>query len=306
MASLAFTIEPDEVRGLRALADLEAAAGGTPGTAADADVVSRARILLRAAVADKLEEAGLLWAPSEADVRNRAAEMTAPAGAVGAFWGSGRVRKSAASVVAAALLVVLWGGYVRGWRWTGFRENGQLWDWLSLLLLPVVLGTIPLWIRYREYIGKGRRAGYAAAAVAWTVFVIAGYLVPLAWTGFPRQTLWNWLVLLVLPAAVTVTMTLISRSARGRRARLRRRHQALITAVTTGWVVTVVGGYNLQWTWTGYAGNTLWNWLQLLAPLVFPALVLPSLLRWVSGNAAERARAARAAAVTGAAAGQAP
>lgn len=38
--------------------------------------------------------------------------------------------------------------------------------------------------------------------MAWTGFVFAGYLVPLAWTGFRGQTLWNWLELLVLPAAL--------------------------------------------------------------------------------------------------------
>jgi hypothetical protein len=53
---------------------------------------------------------------------------------------------------------------------------------------------------------------------------------------------------------------------------------------------TVIGGYAVQWTWTGYPGNTLWEWLQmLLVPLVFPTILLPFLLKWISGNAAERA-----------------
>jgi hypothetical protein len=44
------------------------------------------------------------------------------------------------------------------------------------------------------------------------------------------------------------------------------------------------------WTWTGYQGNTLWDWLQLLLlPLVFPTILLPALLKWISGNPAERA-----------------
>ena len=41
----------------------------------------------------------------------------------------------------------MWGGYTRGWQWTGFGGNNQLWDWLTLLLLPAALGTIPLWIQ---------------------------------------------------------------------------------------------------------------------------------------------------------------
>jgi hypothetical protein len=52
----------------------------------------------------------------------------------------------------------------------------------------------------------------------------------------------------------------------------------------------VIGGYALGWSWTGYAGNTLWDWLiMLLVPLVFPTILLPALLKWVSGNAAEQA-----------------
>jgi hypothetical protein len=43
---------------------------------------------------------------------------------------------------------------------------------------------------------------------------------------------------------------------------------------------TVIGGYAVQWTWTGYPGNTLWEWLQmLLVPLVFPTILLPFLLK---------------------------
>ena len=55
--------------------------------------------------------------------------------------------------------------------------------------------------------------------------------------------------------------------------------------------MTLIGGYAWRWTWTGHRGNTLWDWLQLLLlPLVFPSILLPALLEWTSGNAAERAR----------------
>jgi hypothetical protein len=211
--------------------------------------------------------------------------------------------------MAAALLVVLWGGYIRRWQWTGFQENGQLWDWLTLLLLPVVLGTIPLWIQYKEYIGKGRRVLSAVVVVAWTGFVIAGYLIPLKWTGFPGQKLWDWLTLLVVPAAVATAVTLFDMSARGVKIRLGPYQKAIIAALAAGWIVTVIGGYALQWKWTGYAGNTLWDWLDLLLPVVFPIILLTPLVKWVSGNAAERASAAKEAPVartaTGNAAGRA-
>ena len=207
--------------------------------------------------------------------------------------GNEKARKGAAYVVAAALLVGIWGGYVRQWQWTGFQKNGQLWDWLNLLLLPVILGTIPLWIRATKYMGKGRRVIHAVVIVAWTGFVIAGYLIPLKWTGFHGQKLWNWLVLLVLPAAVATAVTLIDMSARGSKIRLHPYQKAIIAALAVGWIVTVIGGYALHWTWTGYAGNTLWDWLSMLLPLVFPIILLPPLLKWVSGNAAGHASAAK-------------
>ena len=290
MTSLTCTIDPDEVLGLSALVELDRAAAG-------AGVVGTAKALMRTALADKLEQAGLPWAPSAEAASQRAAQAAAPAGPVRRIAGNGKARKAAAWVAAAALAVTLWGGYTRGWQWTGFRGNNQLWDWLTLLLLPAVLGTIPLWIQDKDYIGQGRRVIYAVAIAAWTGLVIAGYLVPLNWTGFHGQTLWDWLNLLVLPAAVTTTMALASMRARRRQARLRPYQMAIIAALAAGWIVTVIGGYALQWQWTGYAGNTAWGWLGVLLPLVFPTLLLPPMLTWVSGNAAGRASAAYQAAV---------
>ena len=92
-------------------------------------------------------------------VRQRA-EAPDPEGAVLRLARSGKVRKVAAYGLAIAALVVLWGGYAHGWQWTGLRLNGQLWDWLTLLLLPVVLGTIPLWMQERKYISHRRRVLY--------------------------------------------------------------------------------------------------------------------------------------------------
>jgi hypothetical protein len=58
--------------------------------------------------------------------------------------GDDRVRRYGSSIVATAVLVALLGGYAGGWSWTGFKANNQVWDWLNLLLLPVVIGIIPL------------------------------------------------------------------------------------------------------------------------------------------------------------------
>ena len=70
------------------------------------------------------------------------------------------------------------------------------------------------------------------------------------------------------------------------------------TALVVAALVTLWGGYVQKWQWTGFPANDqLWDWLNLLLlllpllllPLVFPTILLPALLKWVSGNAAERA-----------------
>jgi hypothetical protein len=292
MTALTITIEPDEFSGLFALVQISNAADNEAPADADLDseVVSRAKTLMRHALADELQQAGLPWAPDPAAGHERAAEVAEPAHGVYALAENEKVRKDAGYVLAVAGLIALFGGYVGGWRWTGFQANGQVWDWLNLLLLPVVLGTIPLWIQDREFIGKGRQAIYGIVIAAWAGFMIAGYLVPISWTGFRGQKLWNWIDLLVLPAALAITAALTGRGIRSRGRLLRPYERGIVAVLAAGWIVSVIGGYALRWTWTGYPGNTLWDWLSmLLVPLVFPTILLPALLKWISGNAVQRA-----------------
>lgn len=305
MTVMTLTIQPDELLGLTALAELDKADSGV-----SADAETEARTLMRQALADRLDESGLPWAPTTEAVRQRTAEATEPASTMARLTGSRQMHKSAAAALAIAAAVVLWGGYARGWRWTGLPSNDQLWNWLQILLLPVVLGTIPLWMRDRKYIGHGRRVSYAVAIAASAGFVIAGYLVPqMRWTGFPDQKLGAWLQLLLIPSAVAITTVLVSRRGRLPRGRWLRPGEVWIAAVlTTGWVVTLIGGYALKWTWTGYtdavgpgqpALGTLWDWLVLILPMAFPVFLLPPLLKWVTGDADGRAMRAKEAEVAG-------
>ena len=49
------------------------------------------------------------------------------------------------------ILVVLFiGTYTFNWFWTGFKDHGNLWDWLSLLLVPVTVATLPIWYSIRQ------------------------------------------------------------------------------------------------------------------------------------------------------------
>jgi hypothetical protein len=57
----------------------------------------------------------------------------------------------------------------------------------------------------------------------------------------------------------------------------------------------VIGGYSLEWAWIGYLGHSLRDWLQLLlVPLVFPAILIPAMLSFVSGDVAGRVLRPRA------------
>lgn len=288
MADVTLALDHDELLGLGALAALDAAGDGA-GTGTGPAAAARA--LLDTALAGRLAQAGLPWAPPAGEAAGReAAGPAAPGGAA--------LRRDLPAGLALAAVVLLWGGYARGWAWTGFRANGQLWDWLSLLLLPVTIAVIPLWIQYRAYISRARRAAYWAVIAGWAGFVAAGYLVPLGWTGFRGVTLWMWLSLLAVPVALAVTMAMASmrvRPAAALRA-LRPYQRAALAALGAGWALTLAGGYALGWKWTGYTdpGNgTLWAWLQmLLVPLLLPTLAQPALLRWITGGAQDRAAAA--------------
>ena len=176
-----------------------------------------------------------------------------------------------------ALAVLLWGGYVEHWSWTGFDANDTLWDWLQLLLLPVAVATLPIWLRHRHRMDPTRRRLLASTLALFAAVVLIGYVVPLAWTGFPGNTLWDWLQLVVLPVVVVALpiWAVIDEQ-------LRPHHRALLWSALAGVVVLVAAGYTLDWGWTGFHGNTLWDWLELLlVPLVLPTILLPAALAWL-------------------------
>lgn len=46
-----------------------------------------------------------------------------------------------------AIVIGIIGGFFLHWTWTGFPENGKLWDWLQLLSAPVFVTALPLVFR---------------------------------------------------------------------------------------------------------------------------------------------------------------
>lgn len=51
--------------------------------------------------------------------------------------------------VVVVLAVLFIGTYAYGWQWTGFRDHGRVWDWLGLLLVPVIVAVLPIWYSIR-------------------------------------------------------------------------------------------------------------------------------------------------------------
>lgn len=178
------------------------------------------------------------------------------------------------------LVVVLWGGYSQHWPWTGINGGtATLWDWLHLLLLPLAFAVLPVWFRSDTRVGSRTKSWATTALSAFTVLVVLGYTIPWGWTGFRGNTVWDWLKLVVLPLAVVLAP---------RVAELRRgwemRHTAFGLTGAAVFVAIVVGGYVGPWSWTGFTGNTLWDWLNLLfLPLLLPAVIVPALTPKVMG-----------------------
>ena len=178
------------------------------------------------------------------------------------------------AAVAVAFAVFVLGGYAAGWAWTGLSSQVTLWDWLQALALPVTVGLLPLMLRHRQRLGRSHLATASAAVLAFAALVLAGYLVPWAWTGFTGNTLWDWLTLALLPV-VLATSTLWRPPPRWTA-----RHVGLLTVAVVTAVALVTAGYLVPWAWTGFTGNTAWDWIKLLLlPLLLPVVVMPHLLR---------------------------
>jgi hypothetical protein len=185
-----------------------------------------------------------------------------------------------------ALTIALIGGYEFHWTWTGVTPSDQLWDLLHVIVLPVVLATLPIWYRTRQRWMMEWHVVFALVGIALALLVIGGYALNWQWTGFKGNTLWDWLELLALPIVVAALPLWFSTNRR-----FESRWRAAGIAGLVIFVVVVAGGYALNWGWTGFQGNTLWDWLRLL---LVPFL-LPATLAWFSARSeSEREHMARA------------
>lgn len=191
--------------------------------------------------------------------------------------GRHRVAVAALGLFGVGLAVMLYGGYEQGWTWTGVDGDKTLWDWLQLLLLPVAFGSLPLLLRRKGPMRRSRRVLLVATVGAFAGLVLAGYLVPWDWTGFSGNTLWDWLTLLLLP--VTIAGVRWFREER----QVTRRHRVIAATALLGFAAVVAAGYLVPWAWTGFTGNTAFDWLKLLLlPVLFPTVVVPAAAAWLA------------------------
>src|SRR5262249_47357915 len=93
---------------------------------------------------------------------------------------------------------------------------------------------------------------------------IGTYTFRWTWTGFYSNTLWDWLHLLIVPAALGLgTMWLTQHHT------WRTTGSTLVWSVLLILAVLEIATYLFNWHWTGFKGNTLWDWMNLLLlPLV--------------------------------------
>ena len=199
--------------------------------------------------------------------------MTGIAGPAGGRVSGVAILRLAAASAAVAFAVTIVGGEWLGWTWTGFADNNTVWDWLHLLVLPAVLTAAPVWYSTRRSARVEWRFLLGAVGTAFAVLLVGGYELGWKWTGFDGRTLWDWLELLVLPAAVTAFSIWLALG-RSMHPQVRRLGAALLIA----FVVLVTAGYAFHWQWTGFPGNTLWDWMHLL----LVPFVLPVALAWLS------------------------
>ncbi len=108
-------------------------------------------------------------------------------------------------------------------------------------------------------------------ALLFVVTIIGGYAFNWTWTGYSsNDTLWDWLNLVLLPVTIAFLPVWVATR------ETHRSHWRIgLVLFVAAFVVTLIGGYELGWNWTGYESNKLWDWIKLLfVPAVIPILAL--------------------------------
>lgn len=182
--------------------------------------------------------------------------------------GGRAIRVSLAALLLVAFVVAFLAAHGRTWPWTGFSGEMTLWNWLTMLVQPAAFAFL-----LARLLSEGRPWRYGrslilTAAAALVLLTVAGYSLRWAWTGFPGEHFWDWLHLMLFPLVLVLLPEWIRRGEP-----IETWHWAFGGVGAALFVVTMIGGYKLGWTWTGFTGNTFRDWLNLLiAPFLLPVI----------------------------------
>ena len=109
--------------------------------------------------------------------------------------------------------------------------------------------------------------------LALLVTIFGGYWLHWSWTGYEEtdhNTVWNWLEIVLFPT----TLLLLPLWLRSRQ-RWKIWWRVGFAVLVLVFAVLVVGGYWLDWAWTGFSDNKLWDWLKLfLVPFALPVAII--------------------------------
>jgi hypothetical protein len=130
-------------------------------------------------------------------------------------------RTLVSAAIVLVLAIVLVGGYVEHWAWTGYRDQEHhrlrtLWDWLGVSVLPLAVALTPAWLRTRGRLGREWRVAALLTATLLGLLALGGYLLHWTWTGFTGNTLYDWLQLFLVPCALPMAFALSMRRLRRR------------------------------------------------------------------------------------------
>jgi hypothetical protein len=101
------------------------------------------------------------------------------------------------------------------------RQIGYVFGAVSVALLLSAMLNIPTPRREESRVDQEQQDGQSShllwtsgilVALAFVSIVTCGYLFGWKWTGVPKQTLWDWLSLLIVPAVLAVGGFLFTRS----------------------------------------------------------------------------------------------
>lgn len=127
-------------------------------------------------------------------------------------------RTLVSAAIVLVLAIVLVGGYVEHWAWTGYRNQKDhqprtLWDWLGVSVLPLAVALTPAWLRTRGRLRREWRVAALLTATLLGLLALGGYLLHWTWTGFTGNTLYDWLQLFLVPCALPMAFALLDAKA---------------------------------------------------------------------------------------------